>query len=163
MKEIDEFYRSLRKEDLILAYSLLLENLKREKIIRTNNLVGDLGETLAIEHFNSEEDLPNLIQAETNTEAYDAHTKDKTKYAIKSTSTQRTGIFYGLEPEGSEKGDKQIFDYVIIVKFNKNYSVEHIYQLNWDTFLKIKQWHETAKAWIISLTKKYVKQMNTLK
>tara|TARA_B100001057_G_scaffold456226_1_gene503438 strand:- start:372 stop:536 length:165 start_codon:yes stop_codon:yes gene_type:complete len=50
---------SLTTEQLIETYSDIINQLKERGVIRTKNLIGDLGEYLAIEHFNK---LPiNLI------------------------------------------------------------------------------------------------------
>lgn len=154
MDEVQEFFAGLSNQQLIDSYSKLLVALKEREIIRTNNLVGDLGEFIVVNHYNGRDDLPNLILADTNETAYDAYQEDNVniKYTIKSTSTNMTGIFWGLEPRDSDVVDEQIFDYVIIVKFGANYSLEHIYQINWQTFLEVKTWHNTTKAWKINLT-----------
>ena len=47
---------SLTTEQLIETYSDIINQLKERGVIRTKNLIGDLGEYLAIEHFNK---LPN--------------------------------------------------------------------------------------------------------
>lgn len=153
----------LTDNELIELYSALLNSLKDRNIIRTNNLVGDLGETLAINFYNSESDLPNLLQAEPNEKAYDALTENNERYTIKSTSTNQTGIFWGLEPKESKNEDRKIFDKLVIVKFDKNYSVESIYEMTWDQFLIHKNWHETTKAWNIRLTKKLLKEVKMKK
>lgn len=154
---------NLSDEDLIGLYPALLNSLKERNIIRTNNLVGDLGETLAINFYNLESNLPDLLQAEPNEKAYDALTKNNKRYTIKSTSTNQTGIFWGLEPKDSNKTDKKIFDKLIIVKFDKSYNVEAIYEMTWEQFLFHKQWHGTTKAWNIRLTQKLLKKIEKRK
>lgn len=39
-------------EEIIRLYSMAIKGLKKREIIRTNNVVGELGEYLAIEHYN---------------------------------------------------------------------------------------------------------------
>ncbi|HEX7412579.1 MAG TPA: hypothetical protein VF411_00945 [Bacteroidia bacterium] len=162
MEDVKQYLKKLPKQKLIKTYSILLEVLKEKGIIRTNNLVGDLGEVLAIDFYNSVIRKQKLIQAKTNTKAYDAKTRSKITYAIKSTSGNRTGIFYGLEQEGSKVEDKKIFDYVIIVKFDKSYQVENIYEIDWKTFIEVKRWDKIKKAWYLSLGKDLIKKYNPL-
>ena len=38
--------------------------------------------------------------------------------------------------------DKQKFEYVLIVKFDNDYQLEKIIQLDWELFLKYKRWHK---------------------
>ena len=48
----------LTTTELIKAYSEIISLLKERGVIRTKNLLGDLGEFLAIEHFNNTSGLP---------------------------------------------------------------------------------------------------------
>jgi hypothetical protein len=154
MDETQNFFKELTDQQLIDSYNKLLIALKERHIIRTNNLVGDLGEFIAINYYNSREDLPTLAMAETNETAYDAFQQDdeSIKFAVKSTSTNTTGIFWGLEHKGSLKDDAKIFDYAIIVKFGANYQLEHIYQIDWQTFLNVKSWNSRTKGWKLNIT-----------
>ena len=113
---------------------------------------------------NSQNNLPNLVLANTNKTAFDAYQQDNQdiKFAIKSTSTNMTGIFWGLEHKDSEVIDGKIFDFVIIVKFGTNYQIETIYQIDWQAFLNLKSWHSTTKAWKINLTKKFKRRATTI-
>ena len=43
----------LNTTELIQAYSGIIKQLKKRGVIRTKNLLGDLGKYLAIEHFNT--------------------------------------------------------------------------------------------------------------
>jgi hypothetical protein len=157
MGKIDVFLRKLEDKELLNTYSKLLFELKKRKMIRTNNLVGDIGEFIVLDYFNSKENYPDLVQAETNEKAYDAFEKENRniKYAIKSTSTKMTGIFWGLEPKGSKNLDTQIFNFVIVVKFDKNYSLQSIYQIDWNDFQSLKSWHSMTNGWKLSLTRRF--------
>ena len=53
----------LNTTELIQAYSGIIKQLKRRGVIRTKNLLGDLGEYLAIEHFNNTAGMSNLQAA----------------------------------------------------------------------------------------------------
>ena len=112
-----------------------------------------MGEYLAIDFYNNTPGLPGLAVAPIGTENIDAISRKGDRYSIKSTSGNVTGVFYGLEPKGSTKQDKQKFEFVIICKFNNDYELEEILEMDWETFLKHKRWHSRMNAWNISLTK----------
>lgn len=131
--------------------------MKNREIIRTNNVVGDLGEHLAIETFNNDPTLPNLAPAPIGTENIDAISRKGDRYSIKSTTTNTTGVFYGMEPKGSVKKDTKKFEYVLICKFDSDYTLQMILELTWDQFQDNKKWHSRALAWNLSLTKEPIK------
>ena len=145
-------------KEIIQLYSMAIKELKRRKVIRTNNVVGELGEYLAIEIYNSTPGLPNLSPAPVGTENIDAISRKGDRYSIKSTTGHVTGVFYGLEPKGSEKEDQQKFEFVILCKFTENCELEMILEMDWKTFLKNKRWHSRMQAWNLSLTKELQKQ-----
>lgn len=143
----------LNTTELIQAYSGIIKQLKKRGVIRTKNLLGDLGEYLAIEHFNKTAGMSNLQAAPAGTQNIDAISRNGDRYSIKATTGNLTGVFYGLEPLNSELPDKQKFEFVLIVKFDNDYQLEKIIQLDWDLFLKYKRWHKTMNAWNLSITK----------
>lgn len=145
-------------KDIIHLYSMVIKELKQRKVIRTNNLVGDLGEYLAIEIYNNSPNMPNLTPAQVGTENIDAISKKGDRYSIKSASKAVTGVFYGLEEPGSSIPDRQKFEYVIICKFDTDYELQMVLEMDWDTFLKNKRWHSRMRAWNIPLTKKVCDQ-----
>jgi len=75
-------------------------------VSRTKNLLGDLGEYLAIEHFNNTAGMFNLQAATTGTQNIDAISRNGDRYSIKATTGNLTGVFYGLEPPDSDIPDK---------------------------------------------------------
>ena len=143
----------LKTSDLVSLYSSVIKELKSRAVIRTNNVIGDLGEYLAIHHYNTTAGLPTLAVAPVGTENIDAISRKGDRYSIKSTSGNVTGVFYGLEPKGSTILDKQKFEYVIICRFNNDYELEEILEMDWDTFLKHKRWHSRMNAWNLSITR----------
>lgn len=157
-----EELREKSTEEIIQLYSGAIKELKRREVIRTNNVVGELGEYLAITHYNNTPGLPNLSPAPVCTENIDAISRKGDRYSIKSTSNTSTGVFYGLEPEGSSIPDKQKFEYVILCKFDDDYELETILELDWDTFLKNKHWHKQMTAWNLSLTRKLREQCKVI-
>ena len=86
-------------QELINTYSQVIKELKKRNIIRTKNVVGELGEFLAIEHYCKTPGLPNLQAAPVGTQNIDAISRSGERYSIKSTSGNVTGVFYGLEPK----------------------------------------------------------------
>jgi hypothetical protein len=148
----------LNTTELIRAYSEIITLLKERGVIRTKNLLGDLGEYLAIEHFNNTAGMSNLQAAPAGTQNIDAISRNGERYSIKATTGNLTGVFYGLEPPTSNLKDKQKFEYALIVKFGDNYELEKIIQLDWDLFIKFKRWHKTMNAWNISITKSLINE-----
>ncbi len=143
----------LKDNEVIHLYSNSIKELKSRGILRTNNVIGELGEYLAIDHFCKTAGLPKLQAAPVGTQNIDAISRTGDRYSIKSTSGASTGVFYGLQPKGSQIADNQKFEYVLICKFDENCDLEAIYQLTWNKFLLHKRWHSRMKAWNLTLSK----------
>ena len=139
----------LSTEEIIKLYPKILKVLKNRKVIQSKNLIGEIGEFLAISYYNKNPNLPNLKRADASTKNIDAISRDGERYSIKSTSTSLTGTFWGLEPPDSEKKDKQKFEYVVIVRFDNDYALDSILEINWNQFLEMKRWHSRMNAWNI--------------
>ena len=148
--------KNISNEELISLYSNVIKELKCRKIIRTKNVLGDIAEFLAINHYCQNPKLPNLQAAPVGTQNIDAISRAGERYSIKATSGVVTSIFTGLHPKGSEEIDKQKFEYVIICKFDDDFHLKAIYELSWENFIKHKRWHSTMKAWNLSLTKNLI-------
>ena len=69
-------------EAIIRLYSMAIKELRKREIIRTNNVVGELGEYLAIEYYNKTSKLPNLAPAPVGTENIDAISRKGDRYSI---------------------------------------------------------------------------------
>ena len=100
----------LSVDELLGLYSQIIKSLKNRKVIRTKNFVGEIGEYLAIRYYNSTPNLPNLQAAPVGTENIDAISRAGKRYSIKTVSGKTTGVFYGLEPQGSATKDEQKFE-----------------------------------------------------
>lgn len=142
---------NLSDEELAAAYGDLLALLRQRGIIRTKNLVGDLGEYLGIAHYNSRADLPKLQRAPTNTATIDA-VSGATKYSIKSTTSTRTGAFHFPRNLTSDTFPQPPFDVVMVVRLNELYRLAQIVEFTWPVFLEVKRWSEPQKAWFIQLS-----------
>ena len=148
--------------ELIALYSAILNELKRRDVIRTNNLVGDLGEFHAVEFYNCQSSLPNLQAAPAGTKNIDAISRGGERYSIKSTTSNLTGIVYDLNhPESSEQENKK-FEYMIVVQFSKSFELLRIIEIDWELFLQYKRWHKTMRGWNISITRQLLLEANVL-
>ena len=139
--------------ELIGIYSQTIKELKRRGILRTKNVIGEFGEYLVLEHYDSNPNLPNLSMLPVGTKNINAVSQNGERYSIKSTSGNVTGVIYGLEPQGSLKVDYPLFEYIIVCKLDEDYELEGIYQLSWEKFQKHKRWHSRMSAWNIAITK----------
>jgi hypothetical protein len=141
--------------ELIELYPSILQELKVRGIIRTNNLVGELGEYLAAISYQQNPKLPNLQLNLKSTKNIDATSQKGERYAIKATSGTATGVFASLPVEDD---GKVYFEYLIIVCFNKDYTLEGIYELTWEQFLKFRKMKPPENKWNLVLTRQ-VKEM----
>lgn len=139
--------------ELIELYSGSIKELKKRGILRTKNVIGELGEYLVLEQYLKNPSLPNLKSAPIGTKNINALSMDGDRYSIKSTSGNVTGVFYGLQNPDSNAPDKQVFEYVVICKLDEDCELEGIYELTWEGFLKHKRWHSRMQAWNLTLTK----------
>lgn len=153
------------KLKIINLFSKAVKDLKENNIIRSNNIVGDLGETYAVEIYSQTRNLPKLQLTPPSTKHIDAISVEGERYTVKTISGNNkvTGVFYGLaDPDGNfQLSDKinardVLFEYLIIVFLSDNYKLNKIIELNWSQFLKFKKWHSRMKAWNVSINKKLI-------
>jgi len=141
---------NLNDEELVNLYPSLLQELKNRKIIRTNNLIGELGEYIAVNHYNKDPSLPNLIFTQKSSKNIDAVSNKGERYSVKATSGNITGVFSSipLEDDGVT-----YFEYLVIVIFNKeDYSLKEIYELNWKEFLHYRKKKPPENKWNIRIS-----------
>ena len=149
----------LENDELISLYPKLLKELKRREIIRTNNLIGELGEFIAASEYKKNSQLPQLQLNLKSTKNVDAISIKGERYAIKSTSGKGTGVFASLP----NKDDGIVhFEYLILVIFNKDYTLKEIYELTWKDFLRFRKMKPPENKWNLPITnemKENVKQI----
>lgn len=150
---MDTNLKDLDVTELLKLYSEIPKILKEKGIIRTKNLVGDLGEYFAIKHYNDTSGFPNLQAAPPGTRNVDALSRKGERYSIKATRSNMTGVFYGVNDPDSKDTEKQKFEYLIIVQLDEEYAVKKILELKWDTFIKHKRWNKRVRAWNLSINK----------
>lgn len=136
-------------KQLVESYPLLLSELKSRGIIRTNNLIGELGEFFAIRTYNNDPSLPKLQLQIASTKNIDATSSKGERYAIKSVSGSGTGVFASLPTDEEER----MFEYLVIVKFKKDYALEGIYELTWNQFLSFRRIKKPEGKWNVPITK----------
>jgi hypothetical protein len=146
---------NLNTAELIETYSKIIVELKKRKIIRTKNLIGDLAEFMVIDYFSKTPGLPNLQSAPAGTKNVDAISRHGERYSIKATSSNLTGSFWGMNPPGNTESENQKFEYLIIACFDDDFNLIKILQADWGIFLKYKSWNKTMKSWKITITKKF--------
>jgi hypothetical protein len=155
---------NLNNEELWLLYADAEHKLKERGLVRTRNIVGERGEFLAIETYNSIKGLPNLQAAPEGTQNIDALSRKGERYSIKTITEpgSTTGVFYGIEEKDDTNTPEKKFEYVIIVQLYKNYRPKRILELTWEQFLKYKKWHRTMRAWNLSITKSLLKEVKVI-
>ena len=137
----------LSTEEIVSLYPKILKELKSRNVITTNNLIGELGEYLAIENYNKIANLPTLQKATASTQNIDAISNKGERYSIKSASGTATGVFHSLS------GEKD-FEFLIIVIFDKDYQLINILEYSWEEFLNIRKIKKPENKFNIPLTKK---------
>jgi hypothetical protein len=136
--------------ELIDLYPSILQELKSRGIIRTNNLVGELGEYLAASAYQKNTKLPNLQLNLKSTKNIDATSQKGERYAIKATSGAATGVFDSLPLVDD---GKVYFEYLILVCFKKDYTLDAIYELTWEQFLQHRRMKPPENKWNLRLTR----------
>ena len=159
MKEINQF-SNINNEELWLLYADAELELKNRGLVRTRNIVGERGEFLTIETYNSISGLPKLQAAPEGTQNVDALSRKGERYSIKTMSepSTTTGVFYGCGDSNTDEVVEKKFEYVVIVQISKNYKLKRILELNWEQFLKYRKWHKTMRAWNISVTRNLINE-----
>ena len=70
-------------QELIGLYPKVIKELKRREIVRTKNLVGELGEFYAVEFYKNTRGLPKIQYAPPGTKNVDALSVNGERYAKK--------------------------------------------------------------------------------
>ncbi len=148
----------LTNEEVWLLHADTEQELKNRNLVRTRNIVGERGEFLAIEAYNTTAGLPNLQAAPEGTQNVDALSRKGERYSIKTITEpgMTTSVFYGLGEKDDGAVSEKKFEYIIIVQIFKNFRPKRILELTWEQFLKYKKWHTTMRAWNLSITKALV-------
>ena len=132
--------------------------LKDRGVLRTKNIVGELGEYFAIDYYNSNPKLPSLSIAPITVKNIDALSRNGEIYSIKTVSSRKgtTGSFW--DPKSIEENNQK-FHFLIIVILDEDYSVAKILELTWDDFIKHKKYNKRMNNYNISVTNKLLNEV----
>jgi hypothetical protein len=122
--------------------------------------VGEVGEKLAIDLFNATPGCPNLLAAPTGTANIDAISRKGERYSIKTVCKgKKTGTVY---PD-TDAPDKQLFEFILVVKLKDDWTLDRVYEFDWQGFAKNRCWDKRMNAWylpasarVLSRAKEYV-------
>ncbi|MBN1127532.1 MAG: hypothetical protein JXA71_00995 [Chitinispirillaceae bacterium] len=132
---------TLSDEDLVLLRARLRAEMHKRGLADS---VGAVGEQLAIEHFRKTPGLPKLQMAPHGTKNVDALSRNGDRFSIKTVCEgSKTGTIY---PEPGDR-EKQLFEYILIVKLADDWSLQSIHQLAWSDFVKVRSWDKRMNAW----------------
>jgi len=147
--------------ELISPASDAYKELQRRNVLRTRNVVGELGEYYVIDLFNKTSSLPNLSLAPPGVQNIDALSRNGEIYSIKTISSRNgtTGSFWN--PESIENNEKK-FDYLIIAILNKKYALDMMLQLTWNEFFEYKKFNKRMNNYSISVTKTLIKNVEVV-
>ena len=153
-----KIFSQLNNEDLWLLYADTEQELKNRDLIRTRNIVGERGEFLTIDTYNSTKGLVNMQATPEGTQNIDAINRNGDRYSIKTVTypSSTTGIFHGMGTPNDLQESNKKFEYLVIVQLNKDYRPRYILEITWDQFISHRKWHKTMKAWNINITKKLI-------
>ena len=146
---------------LISPSSQAYVELKRRNVLRTKNVVGELGEYYAIKFYNNTPNLPNLALADKGVKNIDALSRNGEIYSIKTVSSRKgtTGSFW--DPT-SINNNEQKFKYLLIVILSDDYSLDMILELTWEEFFKYKKFNRRMNNYNISLTNNLINSVNII-
>jgi hypothetical protein len=121
--------------------------------------VGDIGEQLVIDYFNSTPGLPNLMRAPRGTKNVDALSRNGDRYSIKTIwKAKKTGTVY---PDPKDK-KKQLFEFILVAKLNEQWQLSALHQFTWDQFCSIRSWDRRMNAWYIGCSATLLKNATQL-
>ena len=136
---------------LISPSSAAYIELKKRNVLRTKNVVGELGEYYAIDFYNKTPNLPNLSLAAKGVKNIDALSRNGEIYSIK-TVTSRKGTSGSFWDPQSINNNEQKFKYLLIIILNDEYALDMILELTWEDFFKYKKFNKRMNNYNISLT-----------
>ena len=113
--------------------------------------VGQIGESLVIEHFKRTPGLPKLLRSPVGTKNVDALSRNGERYSIKTVwNAKKTGTIY---PDPNDK-KKQLFEFILIAQLNDKLTLKSIHQFSWNEFIEVRSWDSRMSSWYISCSLK---------
>ena len=134
--------------DLLRLRARVAAELKRRGLACN---VGQVAESLAIAFYNSTPGRPNLQPAPTGTQNVDALSRRGDRYSIKGVlDARKTGTIY---PDRDDR-EKQLFEYLLIVRIDDDWQLIGIHEFDWKTFVEVRSWDSRMNAWYVGLAAK---------
>jgi hypothetical protein len=144
----EDLFLHLPDAELVRLRAAVEVEMRRRDIALT---VGQMGEQLAIDYFNRTAGNPNLMMAPAGTTNVDALSRKGERYSIKTIcNAKKTGTVYP-DPENREK---QLFEYLLVVKMNRDWTLEAIFEFDWKTFVQNRKWDKRMNAWYVGASKR---------
>ncbi|WP_309398467.1 hypothetical protein [Cerasicoccus maritimus] len=139
---------SIPDSELIALRALLRVEMRRRGIADN---VGAVGEQLAIEHFKKTSGLPKLQLAPPGTKNVDALSRNGDRFSIKTVCEgSKTGTIY---PDSDDE-TRQLFECILIVLLDKDWSLKAIYQFSWSQFVESRSWDKRMNAWYLAVSRR---------
>ena len=136
------------KDDELITLRVEVEREMRSRGLSYS--VGEIGESVAIKFFKETPGLSNLNAAQHGTKNVDANSRNGERYSIKTIQkAKKTGTVY---PD-TQNPDRQLFEYLLIVKLSPDLSLEALYQFSWEQFLQVRAWDKRMNAWYVPVSK----------
>jgi hypothetical protein len=144
--------RELNNNDLLTLRAEVEKELHARGILFS---VGETGEKIAIEFFNSTPGLPNLIHAPAGAKNVDALSRDGDRYSLKIIQyAKKTGTIY---PD-AKNPEKSLFEFLLIVMLSISYELLAIYRFSWEQFCVVRAWDKRMNAWYVPVSRKRLDQ-----
>jgi hypothetical protein len=151
----DTALEALADLELLRLRARVAAELKRRGLASN---VGQVAESLALSFFNGTPGRPNLQPAPTGTQNVDALSRRGDRYSIKGVlDGRKTGTVY---PDRDDR-DKQLFEYLLIVRIDPEWQLICIHEFNWKTFCEVRSWDTRMNAWYVGLAAKTLARATT--
>lgn len=139
----------LTDRELINLYPALLKELKARGILKTRNLVGEIGEYLLLEKFAKDPEKPTLSRAPNSTRVVTAINKNNgDRYAVKVTTRSASGVFHSIDLDSEE----QEFEYLMIVVMTSSLELKLVFELTWAQFVEYRRIKKPELKWYVPLS-----------
>ena len=149
----------INEVELVHLYFQLRAEFIGRKIARTGNITGEIGEHFVVNTYNNDASLPHLSLERVSTACFDATDTNMKRYSIKTTTTNITGVFYGIPREVFLiKLEERPFDYAVVCQLRDNYSRYRIIQIGWEILVKYLKWHSRVNGYYLSVTKALINE-----
>ncbi|MBI5770280.1 MAG: hypothetical protein HZA93_21070 [Verrucomicrobia bacterium] len=143
-------------DEVVCAFATILTAMRDRGIIRTKNVVGDLGERYAVHAYAQHGPRGALSLQPTNSTDVDAVDTACARYAIKAASpgSTRTSTFHFGEHWAESEA---LVDYVVVVRLNDHFQLDSVVEFTWKQFWQHKAWSKRQHAWFLPLTQKVLR------